>query len=159
MRALFLQPLCSILTKSSSYKDDFKRHHNQYQAQRKIFLQAPASASDDGIVELRDQIDLIAHVASCYPDITSEFSQELTELLTLHHAELESELREKIVGSLGLLRRKDVIDSSAYIRFPLNLPVISLTTSPAYCKHFSQFSRQRRASLSVHCCSRRSLPT
>jgi protein SDA1 len=33
-------------------------------------------------------------------------------MLTKHHAILERELREKIVGSLCLLRRKDVIDSS-----------------------------------------------
>lgn len=43
------------------------------------------------------------------------------EILSTHHEELESDLREKIVGSLVLLRRKDVIDSSTLLRtlFPI----------------------------------------
>ena len=65
-------------------------------------------------MSLRDLIDFIAHVADCYPELTQEFPTELEQLLTDHHHELESELREKIVGSLVLLRRKDVIDSSRY---------------------------------------------
>lgn len=43
------------------------------------------------------------------------------EILSTHHEELESDLREKIVGSLVLLRRKNVIDSSTLLRtlFPI----------------------------------------
>lgn len=42
-------------------------------------------------------------------------------MLNAHHEELESELREKIVGSLVLLRRKDIIDSSLLLHtfFPI----------------------------------------
>ena len=42
-------------------------------------------------------------------------------MLNVHHEELESELREKIVGSLVLLRRKDIIDSSILLHtfFPI----------------------------------------
>ena len=42
-------------------------------------------------------------------------------MLNAHHEELESELREKIVGSLVLLRRKDIIDSSILLHtfFPI----------------------------------------
>ena len=42
-------------------------------------------------------------------------------MLNTHHEELESELREKIVGSLVLLRRKDIIDSSILLHtfFPI----------------------------------------
>ncbi len=42
-------------------------------------------------------------------------------MLNAHHEELESELREKIVGSLVLLRRKDIIDSSVLLHtfFPI----------------------------------------
>ena len=75
-------------------------------------MAAPTLAIDRGIVSLHDLIDFVAHVADCYPDITKNFPQELIEILTLHHASLDPELREKIVGSLVLLRRKETIDST-----------------------------------------------
>jgi len=75
-------------------------------------MQAPASADNNGIVSLRDLVDFVSHVADCYPTITSNFPNDLIQILSLHHAALEIELRDKIVGSLVLLRNKDVIDSS-----------------------------------------------
>ena len=77
-------------------------------------MRAPASTTDSGIVSLRDLIDFISHVAACYPDVTAKFPEDLMQILSSHHAELESELREKIVSSLVLLRKKEIIDSSAY---------------------------------------------
>lgn len=55
------------------------------------------------------------------PAVTAKFPDELIELLSLHHDELEHELRDKIVGSLVLLRNKDVIDSSTLLNtlFPI----------------------------------------
>lgn len=97
-----------------SYKGDFLNQYLQYEAQRQIFMQAPASATDTGIVSFRDLIDLIAHVADCYPTDTAPFPEDLIQLVSLHHEHLGSELREKIVGSLVLLRRKDIIDSPRY---------------------------------------------
>ena len=78
-------------------------------------MQAPSSASNTGIVSLRDLVDFVAHVAERYPDITKDFPQDLINILSTHHSDLEAELREKIVGSLVLLRRKDVIDSSMWV--------------------------------------------
>jgi protein SDA1 len=75
-------------------------------------MAAPTSATDSGIISLRDLIDFISHVADCYPEITKAFPQELINILMLHHAVLESELREKIVGSLVLLRKKNILDST-----------------------------------------------
>jgi protein SDA1 len=75
-------------------------------------MNAPASYHEGGIISLRDLIEFVAHVADCFSSITATFPQELVEILSLHHKELESELREKIVGSLVLLKRKDVINSS-----------------------------------------------
>ena len=95
-----------------SYKEDFLGQYQQYEAQREIFLTAPTSSTESGIVSLRDLIDFTSHVADCYPEITVRFPGDLIQLLSLHHKDLESELREKIVGALVLLRRKDVIDSS-----------------------------------------------
>lgn len=77
-------------------------------------MAAPTSATDSGILSLRDLIDFVSHVANCYPDITKDFPQELIHILTLHHHVLEPELREKIVGSLVLLRKKEIIDSTTY---------------------------------------------
>ncbi|KAI9820543.1 MAG: Severe Depolymerization of Actin [Thelocarpon impressellum] len=84
-------------------------------------MEAPTSASADGVASFRDFIDLIAHVADCYPDLTSTFADDLANILTSHHASLEPELREKIVGSLVLLRKKGIVDSSALLHtlFPI----------------------------------------
>ena len=79
-------------------------------------MQAPSSATDDGVVSIRDLIDFLAHVADCYPQDTAQFPQDLMHMLSTHHEELESELREKVVGSLVLLRRKDVIDSPTFVK-------------------------------------------
>jgi protein SDA1 len=69
----------------------------------------------------------VAHVADCYHEFTASFPDELGNILTLHHASLESELREKIVGSLVLLRRKEIIDSTAL----LNILFPILVTTPS----------------------------
>ncbi|KAL3469184.1 SDA1-domain-containing protein [Aspergillus californicus] len=112
-----------------SYVDDFRAQHYQYESHREIFMAAPSSATDTGIISLRDLIDFIAHVADCYPDITKNFSQELTEMLTQHHLLLEPELREKIVGSLVLLRKKELLDSATLLQtlFPILISTPSKT--------------------------------
>ncbi|KAL8705135.1 MAG: hypothetical protein Q9201_001738 [Fulgogasparrea decipioides] len=97
----------------TSYKDDFRSQYSQYEAQREIFMRAPASATDAGIISFRDLIDFVAHVADCYPTLVIHFPDNLISLLNLHHESLEPELREKVVRSLVLLRRKDIIDSSS----------------------------------------------
>ena len=117
MSSFQASPIQALLIQYSSYKQDFEDQYRQYVSQREIYLQAPVSATDAGIVSLHDLIDFVAHVADCFPKETKDFPGELIEILTLHHAELEQELREKIVGSLVLLRRKDVIDSSKYATF------------------------------------------
>lgn len=110
-----------------SYSDDFQSQYQQYASQRDIFLASPNTASSAGIVSFRDLIDLVAHVADCYPEFTTSFPNELGNILTLHHASLESELREKIVGSLVLLRRKEIIDSTVL----LNIIFPILVTTPS----------------------------
>jgi protein SDA1 len=57
-------------------------------------------------------MDLIAHCAEKYPEITATFPDSLKDILITHHATLDSTLREKIVTSLSLLRRKEVVDSA-----------------------------------------------
>lgn len=121
--------LSSLLTGSRSYQEDFLNQYGQYQTQRDIYLASPASASSTGIVSFRDLIDFVSHIAECYPEDTAKFPEDLKEILSLHHAELESELREKVVGSLVLLRRKDIIDSISLLNtlFPILISTPSKT--------------------------------
>ncbi|KAF4550547.1 SDA1-like protein [Elsinoe fawcettii] len=106
-----------------SYKDDFANQYQQYRAFLSLFIQAPTSSDEQGIISIREQIDFVAHVADCYPDISAEFSNDLISLLEKHHAVLDSELRDKIVGSLVLLRRKEIIDSQRLLTTLLPLLV------------------------------------
>ncbi|KAI9932113.1 hypothetical protein ASPWEDRAFT_132696 [Aspergillus wentii DTO 134E9] len=112
-----------------SYVEDFRAQHYQYESHREIFMAAPSSSTDTGIISLRELIDFIAHVADCYPEITKEFPQQLIDMLSQHHLVLESELREKIVGSLVLLRKKDIIDSATLLQtlFPVLISTPSKT--------------------------------
>ncbi|EGC44332.1 SDA1 domain-containing protein [Histoplasma capsulatum var. duboisii H88] len=112
-----------------SYIEDFRNQHYQYESHRDIFISSPSSVTDTGIISLRDLIEFIAHVADCYKDITKNFANELIEILSLHHAALEPELREKIVGSLVLLRKKEIIDSATLLHtlFPVLVSTPSKT--------------------------------
>ncbi|KAH7342546.1 SDA1-domain-containing protein [Rhexocercosporidium sp. MPI-PUGE-AT-0058] len=120
-----------------SYRDDFQNQSEQYVSQRDIFLVSPTTAASSGIVSFHDLIDFIAHVADCFPEATKDFPEDLKTMLTLHHAELDSELREKIVGSLVLLRKKEIIDSSNLLNtlFPI------LVTTPSKTLRTLLFSR------------------
>jgi len=82
----------------------------------------PGSASSDQSKSFHDLIDLLAHVADCYPDLTKDFPDDLTSVL-MHHQLLEAELREKIVGSLALLRRKELIESADLLKTFFNVLV------------------------------------
>ncbi|KAL1954798.1 hypothetical protein VTO42DRAFT_702 [Malbranchea cinnamomea] len=112
-----------------SYVEDFRSQYYQYENHREIFMAAPSLATDTGIISLRDLIDFIAHVADCYPEITKNFPNELIEILSQHHTVLEPDLREKIVVSLVLLRKKDIIDSTTLLQtlFPILVSTPSKT--------------------------------
>ncbi|KAL7943819.1 SDA1 domain-containing protein [Trichoderma barbatum] len=104
-----------------SYKDDFLKQWEQYEAQREIFFTSPATATADTVESFHNMIDLIAHVADCYPEETRTFQDDLKAIVSQNHETLHPELRDKVVGSLVLLRRKEVIDSTALLTtlFPI----------------------------------------
>ncbi|CDM31570.1 hypothetical protein DTO013E5_2148 [Penicillium roqueforti] len=112
-----------------SYIEDFRAQHYQYESHREIFMAAPTSATDTGLISLRDLIDFISHVADCYPGICKDFPQQLIDMLMQHHLVLETELREKLVGSLALLKKKDLIDSAKLLHtlFPILISTPSKT--------------------------------
>ena len=120
-------------------------------------MAAPSAATDTGIISLRDLIDFISHVADCYPDILKDFPQQLIDMLLQHHLVLEPELREKIVGSLVLLRKKDIMDSATYGISDRTFRITMLTRSSTDCSTpYSRSSSRRRARLYGRCCSRKS---
>ncbi|KKK14851.1 hypothetical protein AOCH_001759 [Aspergillus ochraceoroseus] len=88
-----------------SYIEDFRAQHYQYESHREIFM------------------------AALHRPPTRESSLCLIEMLTQHHLLLEPELREKIVGSLVLLRKKDLLDSATLLQtlFPILITTPSKT--------------------------------
>lgn len=139
-----------------SYVEDFRAQHFQYESHREIFMAAPTAASDTGLISLRELIDFISHVADCYPEITKDFPQQLIDMLMQHHLVLEPELREKIVGSLVLLRKKDRLDSATYAILMLFLYGEKNTNGVDFCKRCSRFSFRRLVKPCGPFCSRRS---
>ncbi|KAJ6439460.1 SDA1 domain-containingprotein [Purpureocillium lavendulum] len=104
-----------------SYKDDFLKQWEQYESQREIFLMSPGTATGDLVESFHNMVDLIAHVADCYPEETKTYPDDLKTILIQHHMVIHPELRDKVVGSLVLLRRKDIIDSASLLTtlFPI----------------------------------------
>ena len=100
-----------IRTDSDAYLEDFRKQYQQYENLRVIFLEDP---SNDTNSTLRELIDFVAHVSECYPTVTEKFPDNLIEDLNRHHQVLDSELREKLVSSLVLLRKKKVLSSERY---------------------------------------------
>jgi protein SDA1 len=105
----------------ASYFEDHQQQYMQYQTLRDLLLQNPATSDDTGIVRLNDLIDFVAHTSDCYPKAAGPFSDDLIQMLSLHHDELQPDLRDKMVGSLVLLRNKDLIDSATLLNtlFPM----------------------------------------
>lgn len=110
-----------------SYAEEFQRQYAAYLSTKEVFLDNPANVTKDVSQDFHDKVDFIAHVSDCYKAETRKFPDELKEVLTEHHAILSPDVREKIVGSLVLLRRKDLI-SSDYLLTTL-FPILVSTPS------------------------------
>lgn len=158
---LFICLLLTILASKRSYIEDFRSQHYQYENHREIFMAAPSSATDTGIISLRDLIDFVAHVAHCYPEITKEFPSELMQMLSQHHTVLEPDLREKIVTSLVMMRKKEIIDSATYgFTGMLALFCDDMLTDYIVCSRLSsRFWSPLRANRCVPSYTTRSSPT
>jgi protein SDA1 len=113
-----------------SYENDFLHQYMQYENQRTIYLQSPESDTDSGLASFRELIEFVAHVSDCYKEHTKDFPAHLIEILSLYHAELEPQLREKIVGSLVLLRKKELITSIALLQ--CLFPILTATPSKTF---------------------------
>ena len=111
----------------SDYEKEFLEVWNQYEAAHDKFLASSTNADSNALINFHELVDLIAHVADLYPQHTATFAPGLKSVLVQHHASLEPELREKLVSSLVLLRRKNVIDSSELL--PTLFPILISTGS------------------------------
>ena len=125
-----------------SYREEFLRQHQHYEAQRAIFTQLAASggpgagaANTEAFCEL---IGFMAQVATSYPDLTARFPGDLAQLLLKqqhhHHQQHQQQqqqhdLQEKLVQSLVLLRNKDAIGSASLLQ--TLFPVLTATASKA----------------------------
>ncbi|KAI1825391.1 SDA1-domain-containing protein [Xylaria intraflava] len=94
-----------------AYQTEFMELWQHFDSARERVLADPLGVDAESLTTFREHVDLIAHCAEKYPEITASFPDSLRDILTTHHATLDSTLREKIVTSLSLLRRKEVIDS------------------------------------------------
>ncbi|KUI67794.1 Protein sda1 [Cytospora mali] len=110
-----------------SYAEEFRRQYAAYLSTKEVFLDNPANVTKDVSQDFHDKVDFIAHVSDCFKAETKTFPDDLKEVLTEHHAILSPDVREKIVGSLVLLRRKDMI-SSDYLLTTL-FPILVSTPS------------------------------
>lgn len=110
-----------------SYQDEFDRQYTAYLATKEVFLDNPANATKDVSQDFHDKVDFIAHVAECFSAETKSFPDDLKEILAEHHAVLDADVREKLVGSLVLLRRKELV-SSEYLLTTL-FPILVSTPS------------------------------
>jgi protein SDA1 len=72
-------------------------------------------------------IEFISHTSDLYPDLTPTFSDDLIHILVTHHEVMDMDLRDKIVGSVALLRKKEVIDANKLLE--TFLPLLISTPS------------------------------
>ncbi|KAG0683994.1 Severe Depolymerization of Actin [Pichia californica] len=101
-----------------SYYEEFLQQYSHYESMRDIFLLNPSTEDSE---EFGEVINFMSFVCSSYPKETAKFPDELATILTKNHAELDPELREKIVQCLVMLRNKDIITAEYLIKtlFPL----------------------------------------
>ena len=76
---------------------------------------------------------MLIKVANCYPEVTQPFPEQLAQLLFQHHASLNPEVREKLVQSLVILRKKGVIASARLLE--ILLPLLIATPSKSLRIH------------------------
>ena len=101
-----------------SYYEEFLQQYSHYESMRDIFLLNPSTEDSEEFAEI---INFMSFVCSSYPKETAKFPDELATILTKNHAELDPELREKIVQCLVMLRNKEIVTPEYLIKtlFPL----------------------------------------
>ncbi|KAG7193000.1 Severe Depolymerization of Actin [Scheffersomyces spartinae] len=111
-----------------SYYEEFKEQLRHYESLRDIFLLNPQNTEASN--QFADLIGFVSAVCLCYPKDTANFPQDLRDILTQNHRDLNPDLREKIILSLVMLRNKNVITAEWLIQtiFPLLTAYSASTT-------------------------------
>ena len=89
----------------SLYKDEFLQQWRHYQSNMEIFKLDPKQNAGT----LESLTMFIAHVSYNYPTETSNFPQELVDLLNEHGLDMDPELRSSLCRALMLVRGKGLI--------------------------------------------------
>ena len=89
----------------SLYKDEFLQQWRHYQSNMEIFKLDPKQNAGT----LESLTMFIAHVSYNYPKETSNFPQELVDILNEHGLDMDPELRSSLCRALMLVRGKGLI--------------------------------------------------
>lgn len=123
-----------------SYREEFLQQYSHYESLRDIFMlnsMNNESNDDSSTIEFIGAIGFVAQVCSCYPKETTNFPNELKQLVLEHHKALPFEVKEKIITSLTMLRNKKVITPETLIQtmFPLLIAYSSQSNSMVLNSH------------------------
>ncbi|XP_069677590.1 protein SDA1 homolog [Periplaneta americana] len=88
-----------------SYKDEFLQQYRHYQSVLEVFRLHPGQFNK----RLDDLVMFIAQVSYCYPDVLTNYPQELMDILQTHHTILDSAMRMTLCRALILLRNKNLL--------------------------------------------------
>ncbi|KAI9323748.1 SDA1-domain-containing protein [Dichotomocladium elegans] len=91
-----------------SYEAEFLQQYRHYQSTLSIFCLKP----DEEAKELAELVTFISQVCQCYPKETTEFPQQIVDLLEQHCVVLHPEVRKSFVQALILLRNKNCRDKA-----------------------------------------------
>lgn len=89
----------------ASYKDEFLQQYRHYQSILNVFRLHPNEFNKS----LDDLVMFIAQVSHCYPDVLSNYPQELVDILQTHYSILDSAMRMTLCRALILLRNKNLL--------------------------------------------------
>uniref|UniRef100_A0A0A9VNW7 Protein SDA1 n=2 Tax=Lygus hesperus TaxID=30085 RepID=A0A0A9VNW7_LYGHE len=88
-----------------SYKDEFLQQQKHYKSLLSLFELHPGEHNKN----LDVLVMFMAQVAHCYPDVLSNFAQEIMDLLKAHSTVLDPEMRMTFCRALILLRNKNLL--------------------------------------------------
>lgn len=147
-----------------SYREEFFQQYSHYESLRDIFMlngmstsigaegnsitvaaneDVTGNSASSSTAQLIELIGFVSQVCSCFPKETSNFTNELRQLLLEHHKILPFELKEKILTSLTMLRNKNVITAEELIQtlFPLLITYSSQGNSLGINSHAKELRK------------------
>ncbi|KAK2467113.1 hypothetical protein APHAL10511_001371 [Amanita phalloides] len=108
-----------------AYREEFLQQWNHYNNTRHLFGLNP----NDQTSHFRELLAFISQVATYYPNDTTEFSSQLSSLLTENYVIISPEMRKSLLQSLVTLRNKNCISSIDLLK--CIIPLLPRTSSPA----------------------------